>query len=84
MYGQISINFVSPLYTGSGHKVSINYSLKNKYLILKKLNDNSFKNQAQGFINLIKGKSSGKKNSKEGIFSIKTYEKLWDTFLKNK
>ena len=41
--GQISIKVFSPLYTGSGHEVLINYSKKNKKLVLKKLNDNSFK-----------------------------------------
>ena len=33
------------LYTGSGHEVLINYSSKSKTLVLKKLNDNSFKNR---------------------------------------
>jgi len=83
LHGQITIKFVSPLYTGSGHEVSIKNCSKSKYLILKKSNDNSFKNQAQGFINLIKGKSIGKQNSEEGIFSIKTYESIWRKYLKN-
>ena len=82
-HGQISIKFFSPLYTGSGHEVLINYSSKNKTLVLKKLNDNSFKNQAQGFVNLIKGMIEGKQNSKDGIFSIQTYENLWKNYLEN-
>ena len=80
--GQIYVKFFSPLYTGSGHKVSINCTSKNKKIILKKLNDNSFKNQAQGFVNLIKGKTKGKQNSIDGIFSIQTYENLWKNYLK--
>ena len=79
--GNINIKFTSPLYTGSGHKVIINNSLGNRQLILSKINDNSFKNQAIGFSDLILNRSKEQINSKDGISSIKTYEDIWRNYL---